>query len=346
MGYNSIPDLVNGADVVVTGEVISFEPSIGTKSGSIVLLPAEILKGEPGNAPLTLSYDGLGMSNGQAVVGRQVLAFVRRNPSTGGYSLFPLEVGGQPTLDRQLLFATSGMIVPASLEKTPNDTPLQKVIKEIAVIHLNSTSANSTQYLLPLAWSRVEPELTAVVFRAILKSSRADAFLQGTAGLVCLGDLEGLQILDTADIRANPELASDFRDLEIFSSRLPPQGVAILFRWLQANQPPEKRHAAAGALAQIHTPEAILSLGPELYDSDFEVRWRAIGGMSMFANNVPIGGMGPAPGDWPFRTENTARLSIFSGDGVKKDEQRYLQFWRQWWSENEAAVRNLAASRR
>jgi hypothetical protein len=85
-------------------------------------------------------------------------------------------------------------------------------------------------------------------------------------------------------------------------------------------------------------------LGPALNDGDFEIRWRAIGGVSMFANNVPIGGAGPAAGDWPYRTENTLRLSVFDRNLVQKDEQHDLEFWRRWWDENRVAIANFVAA--
>ena len=100
---------------------------------------------------------------------------------------------------------------------------------------------------------------------------------------------------------------------------------------------------AAAALAMIHTPEAVMVLGPALYDSDFQIRWRAIGGLGMFANNFPIGGVGPGPGPAPFLTEDTIRFSINSPD-VKDKENQYLAFWKSWWSENREAVEKMTTN--
>jgi len=202
--------------------------------------------------------------------------------------------------------------------------------------------SSTLPYLLPLAWSGVEPDVTAAAFRAIRRSG-PKGLISGTTGLVALGGVEGLESLEGPEIQGRPELQHIVLEVERFYRSPSAKGTEILSRWLQSGQPVNKRHAAAGALARIHTPGAILALGIALNDSDFDMRWRAIGGLSMFANNVPVGGAGPAPGAWPFRTGDSARFSVFDKYLVQKDEQRYLAFWRRWWDENHSAISNLAA---
>jgi hypothetical protein len=62
----------------------------------------------------------------------------------------------------------------------------------------------------------------------------------------------------------------------------------------------------------------------------------------MFANNVPIAGGGPAPGEWPFRSDDTFRYSAYSEEYVAEHHE-FIDFWRKWWAENEAAVEALVA---
>lgn len=338
--YQSIPDIVAESDLIVIGQVTGIEAAGDALDGRITLIPIEIVKGADIGGPITLSYKGIEAGRGGSVSGRRVLAFAKRIPNTSELTLLPLVRGANTLLEQQLLF-TATSPVRAAIEIKAGDTPLQKVIKALVTIQLNSNFANTLPYLLPLAWSRIEPELTAEAFRTIQRSSWPGGFVSGTVGLVALGDVEGLKGLDAPETQGYRDFPRIISDVEHFYRSPAPEGVAILTRWLRGGDP-NRRHAAAGALAHIHTPEAIMSLGPLLDDADFEVRWRAIGGLSMFANNVPIGGAGPANRDWAFRTDETVRFSVFDRNLVQKDERPYLAFWRRWWSENQTAVGRLA----
>ncbi|MDA1315788.1 MAG: HEAT repeat domain-containing protein, partial [Acidobacteria bacterium] len=132
-----------------------------------------------------------------------------------------------------------------------------------------------------------------------------------------------------------------FSQLERVYASTDPKGVEILARWLQPGSPDHVRAAAAAALSRIHTPSAVMVLGPALRDPDFQVRWRAIGGLANFANNIPIGGVGPSADPWPFRTDDTMRYLVNSEE-IRDKEDFYLDFWRAWWSENQGAVQALA----
>ncbi len=98
------------------------------------------------------------------------------------------------------------------------------------------------------------------------------------------------------------------------------------------------RAAAAGALARIHDREALPHLARLLDDHDPEIRAYAVGGLAMFANNVPIGQHHPAPGDWPFRTSATMDRSTMSPGAIARDPAKYIGFWKDWWRDNQAAA--------
>jgi hypothetical protein len=66
----------------------------------------------------------------------------------------------------------------------------------------------------------------------------------------------------------------------------------------------------------------------------------------MFANSVPAESVSPAAGIRPFRTADTIKFSVFDRNLVRKDEVAYLTFWRQWWTQHEAQIQNLAAQAR
>ena len=97
---------------------------------------------------------------------------------------------------------------------------------------------------------------------------------------------------------------------------------------------PELRVAAGGALARLHTKEALPYLAKMLDSPNITMRTYAVGGLAMFANNVPVGGHEPAAGEWPYRTEGTIRHSVMSERAVAENEAFYVGFWKDWWSEH------------
>jgi hypothetical protein len=110
------------------------------------------------------------------------------------------------------------------------------------------------------------------------------------------------------------------------------------------------RHAAARALAEIHTPLALTYLAPFLYDkNDATFRAYAIGGIACFANGVPV--LDPTRPDGQLNLNYSSilrqmRLSYFAMGlpTISKKESYYLDFWRSWWSSNGAAVQAKASA--
>ncbi len=98
------------------------------------------------------------------------------------------------------------------------------------------------------------------------------------------------------------------------------------------------RAASAGALARIHDRESLPHLARLLDDRDPEIRAYAVGGLAMYANNVPIGQHHPAPGEWRFRTDATMAHSAMSPAVIAKDPAKYIGFWKNWWRDNQAAA--------
>jgi hypothetical protein len=340
VAYRSIIDLVTTADLIVVGEVAAVEPGPTDDSGFVQILPTEYLKGSVSGGSLRLAYQRIGPMFRKSLKGRRVLAFASKDPDTG-WRLVPMVDGTKTFLDQNLLAADKPVSQPL-VARGDHDTPIQKVIKELVTIHTYSDSSDALSYLMPLAWQGVEADTMSVVFRAMIDSSAKNGLVPGTTGLAALGRLEGLESLDEALASGHNEVTAAAHILESHFKSTDARGVAILTRWLDRNSPAAIRAAAAGALARVHTPAAILVLGPALQDADFQVRWRAIGGLAMFANNVPIGGAGPAAGDWRFRSDDTIRFSINEEAGVAKNEDYYLNFWRGWWRENADAIAEFA----
>ncbi len=64
------------------------------------------------------------------------------------------------------------------------------------------------------------------------------------------------------------------------------------------------------------------------------MRALGVGGLAMFANNVPIGSHHPSAGDWKYRTPETMANSVMSADVIARDQTRYVGFWKTWWLAN------------
>ena len=110
------------------------------------------------------------------------------------------------------------------------------------------------------------------------------------------------------------------------------------------NSPQSIRHAAAHALANIHTGSAVTYLAPLLNSDDAVLRADAIGGIACFANGVPA--INPAiPGGGidinrssPFKTDATVRHFAMGIMTISPKESYYLNYWRAWWAVNGSAA--------
>jgi hypothetical protein len=100
----------------------------------------------------------------------------------------------------------------------------------------------------------------------------------------------------------------------------------------------ELRVAAAGALARMHTQQSLPYLAVLLDDPDLVLRAMGVGGLSSFANNVPIGSHEPAAGPWKYRTDDTIAHSIFDVSIVGQSGPYYVGFWRSWWQQHRSQL--------
>lgn len=344
IGFRSIPDLVAEADVILVGWIATVEDGSDAARVDVVITSPDLLKGTVPVGPARLSAPASILSGrDKELNGKYVLAFAKHHAGDSGkLELVSAREGGQFPLENRIFVADSTPAAPV-IARADGDSPLQMVIKELATIEAHSASDHILSYLMPLAWNRVEEDIVSKVFRAMRQRGSAEDFNRGTIGLVAQGGLEGLECLNAAGLRGRTDLDKALSLLERFYRSTDPRGVEILSDWLQPSSPVKIRMAAAGALSRIHTAEAMVFLGPALYDSDFQIRWRVIGGFSMFANNVPIGGAGPGRTAWPFRTESTITHSVNDEGVVRSKEEYYLDFWRGWWTDNRDRIEKMAA---
>ncbi len=341
VGYRSIPDLVAASDIIVVGEIAALEVAEAGDAGVLVLLVSEVIDGNVQDGPLRISYKQIRGDLGYSRIGKRALVFAKKGSGAADFELVPMLDGNGTFLQTQILVADSRVTGPL-VEHSPKDSATQRVIKEMATIYSSSDSSAANDAMIRLtmlAWSGQEKQTLRQVFRAIRQGGKTDGLVSGTSGLVALGGLDGLESLDAAHAQG-AQVDGVFSQLERVYASTDPQGVKILARWLKPGSPDHVRAAATAALARIHTPAAVMLLGPALLDSNFQVRWRAIGGLAKFANNIPVGGMSPSDGPWLFRTDETIRYSVNSEE-IGDREDYYLDFWRAWWSENQKSIEEL-----
>lgn len=96
---------------------------------------------------------------------------------------------------------------------------------------------------------------------------------------------------------------------------------------------PDMRRAASAALARMHTRQSLPYLAALLDDPDVYLKAMGVGGLSRFANNVPIGSHEPAAGEWKYRTGETIAHSIFDVSIVERNVTYYAGFWHDWWQQ-------------
>ena len=340
VAVSSIQGLVASSDVVVVGEILDVQHDVTAGYGYVLIEADRVLKGDQLREPVELYYEAVVASGEARLRGQRALVFAARAPGAESLHLLPLVSASKPTVGQYLLTwkATEQTELVTGI---PLDTPIQKVIAELASIQVHSDVPVTASYLVQLALERAAPAATQEAFRAMRRSGTESGLVHGTTGLVALGELEGLEALDEAFTSGRQEFRRDLGILQSVYSDQNSRGVEILARWLR-HESGDIQVGAAATLANIHTAEAIRVLGPALGHSNPEVPRRAVTGLSMFADNVPFHGSEPAasPGNWPFRTTSTLRNAAYTTEVVNANPQ-LLAFWQKWWHQNVGAVRAL-----
>ena len=81
----------------------------------------------------------------------------------------------------------------------------------------------------------------------------------------------------------------------------------------------------------MHTKAALPFLAQLLGDPSYALEAAGVGGLSAFANNVPVGSHEPAAGPWIYRTNDTIAHSVWDENIVSQRESYYVGFWKFWW---------------
>ena len=331
----SLMDLVRQSDIIVVGSCTDVE--VAQDGVWLVVTPDRIIKGSGSSAPERFWAAGRVASSGNVtqLKSQEVILFGVKGQQAGEWLL--LDSDQSLPVETVVLHGDRSQGFAPLITTSITETPLQRAIKEIGSLYAVSPTNTSLELLMPLGWGRIEPKTTAIVFAMLSDSSKPEVRQAGLIGLTTLGLPQSVMATDQLVSSGNPDATKQLSLVERFYDSDDPEAMKIIVSWLQSPTA-SVRATAAGVLAKSGSREAAMLLGDTLEDTEFEVRWRAVGGLSVFANHVPRNSPAPDLRPWPLRTDQTIEHSVFDRSLMAANERYYLEFWRAWWNENKLKV--------
>ena len=183
-------------------------------------------------------------------------------------------------------------------------------------------------------YRKMPSDITRATFQRMAQSKNPRVAVLGMRAMVDGSDKNFVETLerDQDRILAMPGSSGILDSLKFYYADTDPASINAMGRMATApTGKPEVRQAAAGALARLHTQASLPFLASLLDSPDAVLRTFAVGGLAMFANNIPIGSHHPAPGKWSYRTEETMARSAMDVKRVADNDAYYVGFWKQWW---------------
>lgn len=317
-----IPSLVATADLILIATVKS-DVRIGVAS-AVTLEHQTILKGDsPAGSLVNATLPLVSRNRTPFPDTLRVLVFLKR--AANRLEILPGMAGAQELREAVFILPTK-----PSPSKPLGATPLDKVLEVLSDALGNIPPEYGARVsLVSVARTTKSPVLRAAFLRYL---SHAEPRTRETAiaGLLAMNELSGLTAAQSDPaVLKNGAVLQEIKWSYIASDS---SSISALARLTKASDE-EVKLAAAAALARVHTP-ATLPLLAELLNSDSpRIQAAAVGGLSMFANHVPIGTHHPAPGEWKYRTDRTMQNSAMD-ERVIRNNPAIVAFWKAWWTEH------------
>jgi len=192
------------------------------------------------------------------------------------------------------------------------------------------------------------------VFKALMKSSRRDVYMDGFLGLIATGDPLPFDLIakNPKEFQVNKQEWTTILgkiEMTLVNPSIIPQ-----LRKLLPIKDAALQLATATALQRFHTPAAVVLLGKILETQDIEkpLALVAAKGLAEFANGCPMTTQDSfrTPADYfprcdekaAFRTDDTVK-NAGPGMGFSGDDNWHITFWKHWWSRTGFRVAALAA---
>jgi len=302
----SVPDLVEGADVIVIGHIdaitergrISVE--VGNKDMPARLMAAQInvdksLKGSP-NSSLVVEF---AIPEGASGYGRLSpntyrMMFLKRTPA--GYTFVSPYYG------------SLGAVPDVPLN---SDSPLENVTLQLRGVLENATASQSEKMEAIYALDTIRTPSGTKGLKRMLTDKSLDLQLTASALLLARNDLAGLELAESTLTTPGPGVSSNaLRNLRagIVTGVKDPEAVPALSRLLRVANT-DTRRAAVYALRRTGAQSALPALAEAISDTDPQVRLDGMKGLAEITNQA----------EWHPKVE-----------GFNADEAKYLQYWKDW----------------
>ena len=265
------------------------------------------------------------------------LYFLRQDPA-GHWSVVPAMVG-RVEFERTFFFLPPGD-KPAEFQASAGDSLEDRVFLELAwASSAVQPFEIGARFDLVSLFRNLHSPITKRTYQRFAASSSQRLAILGLKGLVLDGDTGILTRIEQGDPLLQAPGGREILDyIRFYYSNPDPAGVRILGRLAANSTHRELKVAAACALARLHTQAALPYLAEMLESRDITLKTYGVGGLAMFANNIPNGSHHPAPGEWRYRTEETMAHSAMDEGIIAQNEAHYVGFWRDWWKEHQAEL--------
>ena len=334
------PDLAANADGIVVGSVKARTAS-GTVAATVDI--ERVLKGPLQTGSLISflwSVSGWPAPPDGPLPDDHGLFFLQRS-STGNWTILPVSNGNLQWRDVFIQTPTSiaAAITAAATASLPaNPSALDKVLLEL--VAAMEAGAPLRVDLAAVFRSVRSPVLDAGFRRFVLTSDPRTVAL-GLGGLIAISDASAIQRIqhDYSTLASDASWPAITQAIRYYytsgdQSAISSLGVLTVNRQL----PRDLRVATATALARVHSQLTLPYLARLLDEADPALQAAAVGGLSSFANNVPVGAHEPAVGAWAYRTDETIAHSAFDERLITERGAYYIAFWKSWWQEHQATL--------
>lgn len=340
-GRYSLKMLTDRADVILVADIL--QGSVSRDQISLTVSAVRVLKGrmQVGSVVTITSVDALRVPANRRAPDDDRGVFFLRSLSMGNWALLPPISG--------YLFDVRETYIPVP-KRTPLAIPpgipasvLDRVIAE-ASANLEDTGPQPPIALdIASQYRNHRSPAVKALLNQFRESSNPKLRVQGLRGAIIDGDEQALANIQQEVSGLSPGwTATVSEELRNFFASTSPRAIAGLGSLvLSSGVSRELRYAAATALARIHTRETLPLLATLLDDPDPALRARAVGGLAMFANNVPVGQYHPSPGQWKYRTEATLKNSVMD-QRVIHANPAVVSFWKAWWNEHRRELETTA----
>jgi hypothetical protein len=225
----------------------------------------------------------------------------------------------------------------------------EKVVAELSAAMAAAGDLNSLDWLWGLSFAKDFPKSAhvALVYRALADSASGGTLASlGIGGLIELGEPDGFTRLAESGLTRLPSSrATDVVARAVCEAPRSSAPVDLLGSLLSATAPRLAR-CAGQVLRDLHTPATLTYLAGLLNNSSIDLRYEGVAGLASFALRLPVHDdsntasmewLRPLSGPAPFRTaEIYENFPAF--DAFQKQETQYIDFWKSWWTRNQASL--------